>query len=55
MTRELTDIILRVVERAPQWVRRDLDNKDAVARVRAEEALAAMITDALGKQADAEG
>lgn len=33
MTSELTDIILRVVERAPQWIRRDLDNKDAVARI----------------------
>ncbi len=55
MTRKLTDTILRAVERAPQWVRRDLDSKDAVARIRAEEALAAMIADALGKQADAEG
>ncbi len=50
MTRELTDAILRVVERAPQWVRRDLDAKDAVVRVRAEESLAAMIADALGQQ-----
>src|SRR3546814_3905332 len=37
MTRELTATILRVVERAPQWVRRDLDSKDPVVRVRAEE------------------
>lgn len=47
MTRDLTDIILRVVERAPQWVRRDFDTKDPVARIRAEESLAAMIADAL--------
>lgn len=53
MTQELTDTILRVVERAPQWVRRDLESKDAAARIRAEEALAAMIADALEKQADA--
>ena len=50
MTRELTDIILRVVERAPQWIRRDLDSKDAVQRIRAEESLAAMIADALDQQ-----
>lgn len=54
MTQELTDAILRVVERAPQWIRRDLDTKDPVARVRAEETLAAMIADALGSQADGE-
>jgi hypothetical protein len=55
MTGELTETILRVVERAPEWVRRDLDSKDAVVRIRAEEALAAMIADALNKQNDAEG
>lgn len=47
MTLELTDLILRVLERAPRWVRRDLDSKDAVVRIRAEESLAAMIADAL--------
>jgi hypothetical protein len=54
MTQELTDAILRVVERAPQWIRRDLDAKDPVARIRAEETLAAMIADALDSQADDE-
>src|SRR3546814_15500768 len=49
MTRELTATILRVVERAPQWVRRDLDSKDPVVRVRAEESLAAMIADEIGR------
>ncbi len=37
-------IILAVVERAPQWVRRDLEAKDIGVRARAEETLAAMIT-----------
>ena len=54
MTRALTDTILRVIERAPEWIRRDLDSKDAVVRIRAEESLAAMIADALGQQASAE-
>ena len=54
MTQELTDAILRVVERAPQWIPRDLDVKDPVARVRAEETLAAMIAVALDSQADSE-
>ncbi|AMG73831.1 DUF6771 family protein [Sphingopyxis granuli] len=53
MTRELTETVLRVVERAPQWVRRDLDSKDPVARIRAEESLAAMITNALERQSAA--
>jgi hypothetical protein len=47
MTRELTDTILRVVKRAPQWIRRDLEAKNPAARIRAEEALAAMIAEAL--------
>lgn len=50
MTRDLTDAILRVIERAPQWGRRDLDSMDAVVRIRAEETLAAMIADALNRQ-----
>src|SRR3546814_3236244 len=54
MTRELTATILRVVERAPQWVRRDLDSKDPVVRVRAEESLAAMIADERERQTRAE-
>lgn len=50
MTSDLSSIILNVIERAPQWMRRDLEAKDAVVRTQAEEALAAMIADALGKQ-----
>lgn len=44
MTHALT---LKVIERAPQWLRHDLLSKDAAARGRAEETLAAQITDAL--------
>ncbi|WIW91112.1 hypothetical protein K3M67_20325 (plasmid) [Sphingobium sp. V4] len=40
-------VILWVIKRAPQWLRHDLDSKDAAARGRAEETLAAMISDAL--------
>ncbi|MBB3358828.1 MULTISPECIES: DUF6771 family protein [unclassified Novosphingobium] len=39
--------ILGVIERAPQWLRNDLAAKDASARARAEEALAAMLADAI--------
>lgn len=53
MTSDFTKIILQVIERAPQWMRRDLDAKDPVARVQAEESLAAMIADALEKREDA--
>lgn len=49
MIDELTSIVLSAVERAPQWVRRDLESKDHVARIQAEESLAAMIADALRK------
>ena len=40
-------LILRVIERAPQWVRHDLGAKDEAIRTRAEETLAAMIANAL--------
>lgn len=50
MTRALTETVLRVVERAPQWIKRDLDSRNPVARIRAEESLAAMIADALERQ-----
>lgn len=41
------DIIVRVLGRAPQWLRHDLAGKDIAARARAEETLAAMLVDAL--------
>jgi len=44
-----TQLILRVLERAPQWVRTDLIAKDAGVRRRAEETLAAMIASALAE------
>ncbi|WP_338043880.1 DUF6771 family protein [Novosphingobium resinovorum] len=47
MTTLLTSTILAVIERAPQWVRHDLESKDDSLRARAEETLAAMISAAL--------
>jgi len=42
----INDLVLRVLERAPQWVRQDLLTSDPVVRARAEETLAAMISSA---------
>ncbi|CDO34532.1 hypothetical protein [Novosphingobium sp. KN65.2] len=47
--KQVSEINLKVVERAPEWIRKDLAGGDASARVRAEEALAAMIADAIAK------
>ncbi|NMN07597.1 MULTISPECIES: DUF6771 family protein [unclassified Novosphingobium] len=47
--------ILGVIERAPQWLRNDLAAKDASARARAEEALAAMLADAIDEVDKAAG
>ncbi|MFK4874704.1 DUF6771 family protein [Novosphingobium sp. ZW T3_23] len=47
MNDTLTAAILHTVERAPQWVRHDLDAKDPALRSRAEETLAAMISSAV--------
>jgi hypothetical protein len=47
MNETLTGTVLHVIERTPQWVRHDLESKDAAIRVRAEETLAAMIAAAL--------
>ncbi len=49
MIDENTAIILQTVERAPQWVRRDLCSTDQAARTQAEETLVAMIADALNR------
>lgn len=49
MNETLTSTVLQVIERAPQWVRRDLESKDVAIRVRAEETLAAMIAAALNE------
>lgn len=47
MDEQMSTTILRVLERAPQWIRHDLDSKEAAVRIRAEETLAAMIANAL--------
>lgn len=47
MDSPLTTTILQVIDRAPQWVRHDLEAKDAAIRARAQETLAAMISAAL--------
>ena len=39
--------VLAVIRRTPQWIRHDLQTKDAIVRSRAEESLAAMIAGAL--------
>lgn len=44
---ELHDIVHAVVSKAPQWIRRDLLSKDVIVRIRAEEALAAIIASAI--------
>lgn len=49
MTDDLTTIVLGAIERAPQWIRRDLESRDRVVRIQAEESLAAMIADTLRK------
>ena len=52
MDAKTTATILRVIERAPLWLRHDLEAKDAAVRRRAEETLAAMIADGLGNEGE---
>ena len=47
MDLETSELITRIIARAPQWLRHDLSSKDLNARGRAEETLAAKIVDAL--------
>lgn len=47
MNQDVTAVVTAVLERAPEWVRTDLAAKDAAARARAEETLAAMVAAAL--------
>jgi hypothetical protein len=49
MDDELSATIHAVVQRAPQWLRHDLASGDPATRLRAEETMAAMLADALGK------
>lgn len=53
MDAKTTATILRVIARAPLWLRHDLEAKDAAVRRRAEETLAAMIADGLANESDA--
>ena len=50
----INDLVLRALERAPQWVRQDLLTSDPVVRACAEETLAAMISSALAAAQDGE-
>ena len=43
----MSDTILRILERTPQWIRHDLLAADVAVRQRAEETLAIMIATAL--------
>lgn len=52
MNDRTTLAILKVVERAPQWIRADLISKDTTLRGRAEESLAAMIASALADETE---
>lgn len=47
MSEEIQTAVNTVIARTPEWIRHDLASKDAAARERAEEALAAMIASAL--------
>lgn len=47
MNDTLHAITMAVVARLPEWVRHDLTSKDQSTRTRAEETIAAMITNAL--------
>ena len=47
VTDKINTAILAVLQRAPEWVRRDLDSKDPNTRARAEDTLAAQIASAL--------
>ena len=49
MNNEPEQTILAFLNRAPEWIRRDLMAKDDTTRTQAEEALAAMLADALRK------
>lgn len=50
---DVAEVVRELLARAPEWVRVDLASKDAMARARAEETLAAMIEAALMKNGTA--
>lgn len=51
MEQTIKDAIHRVVVRLPDWIRHDLAGKDAALRMRAEEALTAMVMDVVQRAA----
>lgn len=55
MTARRIEAIAIVVNRMPEWVRRDLAAKEESVRVRAEEALAAMLAATLSDAGEASG
>ena len=52
MRKDLAEQILAVVERVPDWVRRDLSSRDEIARQRAQETLAGLIANAVNEDAE---
>ncbi|WHU04339.1 DUF6771 family protein [Sphingomonas sp. NIBR02145] len=54
MSDPLQSAIADIIARAPEWIRQEMATKDHATRERAEEALAAMIANAL-KEADKSG
>ena len=50
MSQQIVEVTQRVIGCAPEWIRQDLVAKEPAARVRAEEALSAMIAAALQEQ-----
>jgi hypothetical protein len=49
MANDIQAVIASAVARAPEWIRRELLADEKAMRARAEEALAAMIADALNR------
>lgn len=49
MDQTAKDVLLKAILRTPEWLRHDLAAKEPAARLRAEEALTAMLADALAK------
>ncbi len=49
MNETLQATVNAIIARAPEWIRHDLASKDQNSRTRAEETLAAMITNALAE------
>jgi hypothetical protein len=55
MTIKLHDVVRTAIAKAPLWVRQDLLSKDATLRERAEEALAAMVANAIEESCQVAG